>query len=79
MAEETQEQKQVPTWEQAVEVATADAAQITSAFSPQVAQVIAAGVAAEPVIFGFAQLIAGIFKHHTSKAKPSPTMVVAAV
>lgn len=59
--------------EQKIEMAAAEAAQVAAIFSPGVGAAIQAGVAVEPVISGFIQLLVGIFKHHTSQATVSQT------
>lgn len=68
-----------PTLEQKIDQAAAEAAQITSMFSPVVATAMNAGVAMEPVISGFIQMIIGLFKHHTSQTVPSAPVATAPV
>jgi hypothetical protein len=59
-----------PTWEQAVEQATADAAQVAALYSPVIGNAIAAGLPAEALIFGLISTFAGIFKHHAATVTP---------
>lgn len=58
--------------EQKIEQAGAEAAIIAQQFSPAVGAAIQAGVAVEPVISGFIQMMIALFKHHTSQATPAP-------
>jgi hypothetical protein len=51
-------------------VATQQAAQIASIFSPAAGAAVAAGVSVEPVISGLVKMIAGLFHHH-SGIKPA--------
>lgn len=57
---------QQPSLEDKILAAVQQSEQVIGLFSPTIAQVAAAGVQMEPVISGFAQLIIGIFKHHTA-------------
>lgn len=59
------------TLEQKIELAAAEASQIVSIFSAPAAAAIQAGVAVEPVVSGFLQLIIALFKHHTSQTATS--------
>lgn len=59
-----------PTLEDKILLATTQAAQIASIFSPAVGMAIKAGVAVEPLVEGMVKLIAGLFHHHTG-VKPT--------
>lgn len=58
------------TLEQKIEQAAEEASQVAAIFSPQVGQAIQAGVAVEPVVAGFIQMLIGLFKHHTKQVPP---------
>jgi hypothetical protein len=61
------------TLEQKIETAAAEASQVVSIFSPAAAAAIQGGVAVEPVISGFVQMLIALFKHHTKQAvTPAP-------
>ena len=67
MASTTSPAVEQPTLEDKLTLAAAQSETIVEAFSPQVAELIKTGVAVEPVLSGIAHMIAGLFKHHTSK------------
>jgi len=56
------------TLEQRIDVAAEQAGQIASTFSPTAGALIESGVAIEPLISGFIQMIAALFKHHAKQA-----------
>lgn len=60
------------TTEQKILQASAEAAQITSLFSPAASQAIQLGVAVEPVISSIVGLFRNIFHHKMGVAAPAP-------
>lgn len=58
------------TLEQKILLATQQSEQVVSIFSPTIAGLVQAGVEIEPIISGFVQMIAGLFKHHVTPPAP---------
>jgi len=56
------------TLEQRIDLAAEQAGQIAATFSPTAGALIESGVAIEPVISGFIQMIAALFHHHAKQA-----------
>jgi len=62
---------QQPTVANKIDQAAVEAAKIAEIFAPNLAPLIEAGVAVEPILRGFVQMIANLFHHHAKSAVPS--------
>lgn len=57
------------TTEEKILLAVQESEQVIAIFKPAWAALIDEGVTLEPVVSGFARIIAGLFKHHTGVTK----------
>jgi len=57
-----------PTFEQRMQLAAAEAAQVANIFSPAIGQAIQASVSIEPVISGFIKMMIDLFHHHAKQS-----------
>jgi hypothetical protein len=59
-----------PTLESKILTATHEAGMVANMFAPGVSALVDTGIQMEPVFKGFAQMIIGIFHHHTGVKVP---------